>query len=223
MNLYDLQNTNVNVEEKITNLKQKLKILKGNFQMDVYKILKEILTLRQSQITNYKVRTLAKEKDIDLTEHQIVYYFGFDYLSSTSKSLIECGELNATTFLFLLRRNVEFRKHDIQDLIVRRLLDKKITTAQIGTLTLDNLLHISKTPEAKKKMEKSIQFLARTRELSRQFDLLEDYIIDSEVQTKIKNCLITLVKKINRRMKNFAAQDICETQGVDMVNASYED
>lgn len=129
------------IEEKIKELIKRLDKVEDDYYLSVYKILKQILELRQSHISNYKIATLSHEEGIKYSPQQVLYLFTFDYATPRSWELINSGKLRASTFIFIMRRSTQFRNSKIQDKLIEKYMDGELTSSMISHLNSQQILH----------------------------------------------------------------------------------
>lgn len=149
----------IDIEAKVSALKQKLVELQTTYTYEAYKILKEIFTLRKSQIENYSINSLSREKGIDLSEQQVAYIFGFEHFSDKSWKLIEEEKVKPSTVLFFVRKGKKFREPANQNQIVKKYMDGEINITRASNL---NAFHLLKQAFSDHPIEDDEKFLLRT-------------------------------------------------------------
>ena len=127
------------IEEEIRELKKDLKSIQHDFQKRVYLILKRIMELRRTQIKKYGLGGLSREKDIGMTIHQIMYIFGYEYISDYTMQKIDSGQLKLSTALYIIKQDLRYREPIYQNKIVQMYLDGKLKTTEISRLSIEIL------------------------------------------------------------------------------------
>lgn len=178
------------IERKVIILKQQLQELLNTHGYEVYVLLKKILKYRQEQINGYDNKDLYKEKGIDLTDDQVRYYMNFEYISSKSKKLMGQGKLKGSTFLFIMRKSIEFRKPEIQDNVIEKYLKGEINSSTISHSDINKIIQgdINFNSE-----EVGYKVYYKLKEIKRCLEQNEDIL---EIP-KLSNLIINEVKKID--------------------------
>lgn len=135
--LYRKQEENKKVDSQVEELIKQLKNVQESYYERLYAILKSIIVLRQKQIKNYGQTSLSREIGIDLTSHQIAYIFGYEAISSYTKSQITNGKLKLSSALFIIRQDKRYRNAFFQDKVVKMYLEGKLLTTEISRLSND--------------------------------------------------------------------------------------
>lgn len=143
-------------DARINELKKQLKGIQENYQKKVYFILKEILDLRRKQIKKYGLGGLSREKGINLTIHQIMYIFGYAYISSFTMGKINSGQLRLSTALFIIKQDLRFREPLYQNKAVQMYLGGKLKTTELSRLStaiiFDNIISNKEIEKADKQL-----------------------------------------------------------------------
>lgn len=191
-----MKNQQSNIDKKIEELKVKLNKIYDNYYEEIYTILLQILKLRQQQIKGYSVSNLAREKNINLSSHQITYIFNYKYISKKSKKLISQKKIKSSTLLYIIRQNLKFRKPKYQDKAVKMYLNKKISTRGIQKLKYERIFNKKQKSEATNTA--LTQFVNAYNTLSTLNMLVKDkgYLI------KNKPLLLSLKRNAQRLVKN---------------------
>ena len=141
---------------RIEKLKKLLKGVQEDYQRKVYFILKEILDLRKTQIKKYSLGGLSREKGINLTIHQIMYIFGYEYISSFTKDKIDKGQLRLSTALFIIKQDLRFREPIYQNKAVKMYMDGRLKTTELSRLSaaiiFDNVIFDKEIDKANKQL-----------------------------------------------------------------------
>ncbi len=197
--LLRFKDINLEVDERIEELKEKLKNLHYNYNYNVYKILKEILELRKKQIKNYEIPNLAKEKGINFNEGAIYYIFGYEHASNKSLELIDERKISASLIMTIIRRSILYRKHQLQDKIVNAVIDNKINSYQIKNIPPLKLIEmIDKNNLDLGKEDFSISIIQKANRLKREIELNKNMFNDNELKDRLKK----VVRELNEIVNN---------------------
>lgn len=128
------------INQKVEILKTDLKRVMNNHFFEIYKILKDIMKLRQEQIEGYGIKDLHKEKNLDLTDEQIRYYMGFDHVSERTQGLIDGQKIGSSTVLWILRKSMEFRNPETQALVIDKYIKGELTSSVISHTASEELV-----------------------------------------------------------------------------------
>ena len=130
INIEKFRGKNDEINVRIDQLKSELKRIHDNHQYKVYLILKEILLLRQNQISGYNIKDLHKEIDLDMRDDQVRYYMGFEYMTEETMNLIHSGHIKSSTVLFIIRKAKEFKEPETQKKIIDQFMLGNINTTE---------------------------------------------------------------------------------------------
>ncbi len=129
---------NEKIENQIKELMKKLHLIttKNNkYYFEAYTLLKQIYDLRCSQIEDYTISDLAREKGIDFPVRTLRAIFEFEHMTEKTKKLLKSGKLTHSAYKTLISYNTDFRKPVLQNKVVEKYLNKEIT--------LNNMTHCS--------------------------------------------------------------------------------
>lgn len=185
----------VETEQRIEELKEKLKQVHGKYLLSVYVVLKEIFDLRIAQIPSYTLFDLAREKGIEQKPHHVHYLFGFMYMSKTTKKLLEEGKLKPSTVLTIIASAKRFRDPIKQDGLVDLYLNGMLTTTEIAKYDSYHLLQmVESDTHMTNKNKIDLHLVYNTKTLK---NMAEKYGKDLEPMQK---------KKLKDNFKEFAKE-----------------
>lgn len=127
------------VNRKIAELKKEFTQFTSSRVGAMYKILNEIVKLKQQTNPKYMSRSLEWEKDMDLGAMQIRYIFTHQYLSSYSKKLINEGLITDSTVCFLIFRFKFLREPEWQNKVVDKFLAGQIRISWCSEMTQEEI------------------------------------------------------------------------------------
>ena len=117
------EETNVElINKKIYELKKEFIKKKYNHIGNLYKILSEIIKLKQYTNPDYRPRSLEWEKDIELTAMQIRYIFSYQYISSYAEKKVNLGLITDTMMCHFLATSSLLRESQWQNKLVDKLI-----------------------------------------------------------------------------------------------------
>jgi len=193
----------LSTEKKIEYLKRKLKQVHDRYVLQVFLILNEIYKLRMEQIPSYTLPDLAREKGIEQGIGSIRYLFGFLYMSKQTRKLLNEGKVTPTQVLQVITSSVEFRKHELQDKLMVKLVSGEIGVKQINTYNSYVLLKIANS-ESPMEQEKKIEL-----EAIHQMNCMTRRIIENRkmlqspaLQEKMRNNFRQLSRVVNETLDN---------------------
>lgn len=187
-------------ELRIAELKIELNNLVSSYSYNVYKILNEILVLRQKQIRGYNHNTLSREEGINLSVDKVNYIFGFRFASPTSIKLIEDGKTNASLVLYLIRRGAIFRDWRKQDEVIKAVMEDKIKINQVSNISPKSILARIENGNAERGNDEfQVRMLQKVGRLTKEVEECKDMFDNRKMVERLKNkfnLLNNLVQKL---------------------------
>ena len=127
------------INRKIAELKKEFTQFTSSRVGSMYKILNEIIKLKQQTNPKYAPRSLEWEKDMNLGAMQIRYIFTHQYLSTYSKKLINEGLITDSTICFLIFRFKFLREPEWQNKVVDKFLAGQIRISWCSEMTQEEI------------------------------------------------------------------------------------
>ncbi len=190
------------VESRIQELKRLLKKTSEDYQKKVYFILKEILELRKAQMENYGISSIANEKGVDLTHHQVLYIFGYEAISEYAHNKIAVGQIKLSTVLYIIRQNVRFREAEHQNKAIDMYLSGRLKTTELGRLSyeviFDNVINDKEVERADKQL---INISYALQDYLKTIRSKENLFSDRKTLSYIKNQMEKMIGEIDRIQK----------------------
>ena len=127
-------------ERKIKELKEEFRKFTKSKVGEMYRILSAIVKLKQLTNKRYRLRSLEREKGIDLSSQQIRYISSFQYMSSYSKNLVEKGIIKDSAVCFLIHRWGILQQPQWQNKAIKMFVEGKLTISQTAEMKQKDFL-----------------------------------------------------------------------------------
>jgi len=191
-----------NIDGQVKLLIAKLNALHEDYYKKAYIILKRIFTLRTNQMKGYGYSNLAREKGINLTPHQISYIFGYRFISPKVMEKIDRGKLKTSTALYFIRQSPKFREPKYQEKAIDMYLENKITTSQVGRLSVENLMeNVISDKELNKSEKCSNRILYNMKNHLRDLRIRENSFKDRNTINQIRLTSESIAKQCEQILK----------------------
>ena len=183
------------INKKIVELKKEFRSRTYNHIGNLYKILSEIVKLKQYSDPNYKVRSLEWENDLELTAMQVRYIFSYQYISTYTEKKVKQGLITDGAICHFLAVSALLRKSRWQNKLVDKIIGEKMKVSEVSELTKEELKLFLRGKLKIRKDDK--YFLTATKSLRSMYTRLNDrkHLFDNSPYSKN---LINSIKKLNK-------------------------
>lgn len=188
------------VDVQVEILIERLKQVQESYFEEMYTILNQILRLRQNQIKNYKARSIAKERGINLTDGQIAYIFGYKYITPFTLDKIERGVFKVSTTLFLIKQDIRFQIPEYQNKVVDMFIKGKINTSEISRLSFESIItgQITKR-DISLSNKQAVKIEEKLLDILKDIRIRKNQITDKQVLKAIKRTCLKILNELNEK------------------------
>lgn len=187
------------INKKILELKEQFSRHTYNHIENLYKILSEIVKLKQYFNKNYTQRSLEWEKDLELTSMQIRYIFSYKYISSYAKEKVKAKLITDVSICHFLAVSALLRESRWQNRLIDKIINEEMKVSEVSELTQEELkLYLL----GKLKIRKDDKYLlTATKSLRSIFTRIEERKRLMKKSPYSKN-LVNAIRKLNELVNN---------------------
>ena len=153
--------------------------------------------LRQNQIAGYNIKDLHKELDLSMTDDQVRYFMGFEYMTKETLNLIHSAHIKSSTVLFILRKAKEFRSPASQKKIIDQFMLGNINTSELSHVPTKELIsRMNSNTETVDSRTKCFKIYYKLKELRKSIRYQKKVLVDKYSNGKLLREAEKLVEDI---------------------------